>query len=197
MRIFGGLVHALRTEFCEWSGKFQPKSPIMRRFRGFPWSRKTAMIAPFWTLPVRNRRDLLAARRHARSIARLLSFDEQDQICIAAATYLATSQAFAAWRRHEVGFAIEGGQLHVVPAHPKRLEELAPWCVRKPLPGQVSLPSPEDLGWLAKQICGAACENPFDEIARQNDEILRLLIALREKSYPISLPAVRKSPTAA
>lgn len=154
------------------------------------------MTAPFWSLDVRNRRDLLTARSQARSIACLLQFDPHDRICIAATVFLASSHAYGAWRRHRLLFTLEDRCLQVTPAHPKRAET-APWIVRKMIPGQVSLPSSEDLAWLARQTCGEMAVNPFDEIARQNDEILRLLLALREKSGHPTLPDVQRGRTAA
>ena len=136
---------------------------------------------PFLVAPLRSCRDLLHARHRARQVAQLLKFGEYDIVCIAAGAFLVAQQGRQAFRRAELCFALVERRLRVFArsrnSQKTRCEGL--YVLSKPLP-QHDQPLPgEDIGWLLEQVERLAPAAPQDEISRQNQEVLTLLLALR------------------
>ena len=151
---------------------------------------------PFLTLPLRSCRDLLHVRHRARQIAQLLRFLPQEATCIAAGAFVVANQAKAALRKAEVCFAVVQRQFCVF-ARSKVAAAVMPenlYILHKPLPEDEQQVPVEDITWLIRQVEQLAPATLHDEIARQNQEVLALLAALRGVS---SSSAPSQKPTAA
>lgn len=151
-------------------------------------------ITPFLTLKVRGKKDAVQARQRARRVASLLAFDPHEQACIAAGTFVVACQALVLFGDARLCFRIEGQQLHIfaqdrktpVDGAPSRLTGLFPEAdpkallrLVKSLPTQENAAAEAELGWLVKKIEETACDSLFDEIVKQNQEMLALLHELR------------------
>jgi hypothetical protein len=155
-------------------------------------------ITPFLTLKLGGKKDAILARQRARRVASLLSFDFHEQACIAAGTFVVACQALVLFGKAQLCFQIENHQLHIFArdARPeteqlgfhgaKRLTGLFPdtdpkalFRLTKPLPPQENPAEEIELGWVVGQVEKTACNGLFDEIVRQNQEILSLLHELR------------------
>jgi hypothetical protein len=150
-------------------------------------------ITPFLALRLRGKKDALLARQRARRIASLLHFDAHEQACIAAGAFVIACQALAQFGKPRLCFQIENHQLQIFAAEakvqltpktgpiPARMTGLFPSVEAKALYRMVKpLPSGEavdenDLGWLVTSIEGTARGSAFEEIVKQNQEILALL----------------------
>jgi hypothetical protein len=152
-------------------------------------------ITPFLALKLRGKKDAILARQRARRVASLLCFDPHEQACIAAGVFIIACQALTRFGKAQLCFQLENQQLHVFAepieaktarqqAHP-RLQGLFPDdpkpVVRlvKPLPPRDNPAEEIELGWLVRQVEKASGESLFDEIVKQNQEILALLHELR------------------
>ena len=151
-------------------------------------------ITPFLSLKLRGKKDAILTRQRARRVASLLCFDPHEQACIAAGTFVVACQALALFRKARICFQIENSQLHVfaqetMPVEPagdqriagiihevdaKSLFRLAKW-----LPEQTRATDLLDLGWLVRQVEATACDSLFDEMEKQNQEVLALLHEVR------------------
>ena len=157
-------------------------------------------IAPFLALKLRGKKDAVLARQRARRVASVLSFDVHEQACIAAATFVVACQALMIFGKARLCFQIQTHQLQifaqdldeetdaVLQPVSKRLAGIFPEVVpktlfrlTKPLPPQLHPAEEVDLAWLVNQIEETACRGLFDEIVKQNQEILSLLHELRSK----------------
>ncbi len=149
-------------------------------------------ITPFFTLVLRGKKDAIHARQKARRVASLLGFDPQEQACIAAGTFVVAVQALTMFRTARLCFQIENHQLHVFsedraqasdrPAN--RITGLlrdgkSPLRLAKPLPSEPGVVAELDVGWLVNKVEETACTGIFEEIVRQNQEMLTLLHELR------------------
>jgi hypothetical protein len=155
-------------------------------------------ITPFLALHLGGKKDAVLARQRARRVAGLLSFDPHEQACIAAGTFLVACQALMLFGKARLCFQIENHQLHVfaeeassAPAKPtqpvaQRLAGLFPeteaktlFRLVKPLPPQQNSTEEMDVGWLVQKMEETASVGIFEEIVKQNQEILALLHELR------------------
>jgi hypothetical protein len=155
-------------------------------------------ITPFLALKLRGKKDAILARRRARRVASLLSFDGSEQACVAAGTFVIACQALVLYGQARLTFQIENHQLHIFAqdlhaetdghAEPigKRLAGLFPeadpktlFRMTKLLPPQENSAEEIEIGWLANKVEETACNGIFDEIIKQNQEILALLHELR------------------
>jgi hypothetical protein len=151
-------------------------------------------ISPFLTLKLRGKKDALLTRQRARRVAGLLCFDPHEQACIAAGAFVVACQALTVFARPRICFQIENHQLHIhaqetdiaPPAEGQRLagllSEVDPktlFRLTKPLPDQTNSAETMDLGWLVRKVEETACGGLFDEIVKQNQEILALLHEVR------------------
>jgi hypothetical protein len=158
----------------------------------------TMTTTPFLTLNLRGKKDAVLVRQRARRVASLLNFDGYEQACIAAGTFVVASQALLLLGKARICFQIDNQQLHVFaqeataeidnPAHhaSKRLaglfanvESKTLFRLTKPLPQRELAAEEVELGWLVNQVEQTACNGLFDEIVKQNQEILALLHELR------------------
>ena len=136
---------------------------------------------PFFVVPVRRKRDLLVARQKARQVAHLLRFEAHEEACVAAGAFAVACQAFAAVRGFDLCFHIDQHQL-VVEAranHPE-VDCRAFLKLAKPLPPRDVPLSAEDLAFMLPQLNQQSASHLFEEIARQNQEVLALLHELRQ-----------------
>lgn len=142
------------------------------------------MTSPFFRVSIRHNRDLLLVRQKARQLSHLLQFDPNEEACIAAGTFAVGLQAKAHLCECEICFSIENRQLFVH-ARSKNSENLASSAVanadkqvlklRKPIPEHTILPSLDDLAWMLGQVDQQSPPRLFEEVVRQNQEILMLL----------------------
>ncbi|MSQ95394.1 MAG: hypothetical protein EXR98_12660 [Gemmataceae bacterium] len=169
----------------------------------------TMTMSPFLTLCLGGKKDAVLARQRARRVASLLNFDAHEQICIAAGTFVIASQALVLFGKAKICFQIKNQHLHIFAQEPdsqvspeegsvvrlhggtveptaRRLAGLFPMVdpkslfrMTKPLPVRELAAEEVELGWLVKQVEKTACNSVFDEIIKQNQEILALLHELR------------------
>jgi hypothetical protein len=151
---------------------------------------ETMTITPFLALKLRGKKDAVLARQRARRVASLLSFDPHEQACIAAAVFVIACQALTRFGKARLCFQIENNQLNVVaegqqPTLDSRLQGLfqgdpmLPGTLVKPLPPRDNAAAEIEVGWLVRQVERMSGKSLFDEIVRQNQEILALLHELR------------------
>jgi hypothetical protein len=129
----------------------------------------------------------MRARYRARQVARLLQFSAHEQACIAAGTFAVVCQALELLGKSVLCFQIDDSKLHVFMRSARgggvnRIsalaggEQSALLRLVKPLPPDQAL-AEADLAWLVQNV-----EDPpsglFDEVVRQNQEMLSLLHAL-------------------
>ncbi len=150
---------------------------------------------PFLALKLRGKKDAVLARQRARRVASLLSFDPHEQACIAAGAFVIACQALTRFGKARLYFQVENHQLHVFaepmqaksapnPANARLQgmfpdEPQLPARLVKPMPPRDHPAEEIELGWVVRQIEKASGESLFDEIVKQNQEILALLHELR------------------
>ncbi len=150
---------------------------------------------PFLALCLRRKKDAILARQRARRVASLLNFDLHEQACIAAGTFFIGCQALMLFGKAKLLFQIENQQLHIfaqdgnedaTQSGPKRLagvfaavDARSLFRLTKTLPPRDLAAEDLEIGWLVKQVEKTACNAVFDEIIKQNQEILALLHELR------------------
>ena len=145
------------------------------------------LIPPFMTHRVRGKKEALSARLKARLVASLLQFEIHEQACIAAGTFMVACKALASQGKCVLCFQIEQDHLHVYaqewrsPDQPKlggeaklglHLSKLLP-CGRTW--------GEKDVAWLVKKVEESAHDGLFEEIVRQNQEILAFLHELQSQ----------------
>jgi len=154
-------------------------------------------ITPFLALKLRGKKDAILARQRARRVASLLAFDIHEQACIAAGAFVVACQALKLFGKARLCFQIENHQLQIFaqdvkpataepPTVSTRLTGMFPetdpktlFRLTKQLPAQSGLADEMELGWLVKKVEETACDGIFDEIVKQNQEMLALLHELR------------------
>jgi len=136
------------------------------------------MSTTILTANVRCRRDVVLARDRARQAAALLGFDALEQACIAAAVFEIASQAREA-SRPMLHFQVEG-ELFQVFAMPQQASSEAPAGLRleKPMPKKEPAIALEDVPWAIRQLAEQTPPSLFNEIKRQNQELLYALAEL-------------------
>lgn len=135
---------------------------------------------PFLILSVQAKKDVLAVRQKARLVAQLLRFEPHDEACLAAGAFAVGLQAMSQAGPSRICFLIERGQLHIF-AHPVAAEA-GPQLLRlaKCLPAASELDE-TDIAWLVTALNASVRRNLFDEVAKQNEEMLRLLHQLQRR----------------
>ncbi|MBM3996719.1 MAG: hypothetical protein FJ303_21575 [Planctomycetes bacterium] len=166
-------------------------------------------ITPFLALKLRRKKDAIVARTRARRVGSLLGYDVAEQACIAAGAFVIACQALELFGQARLVFQIVNHQLQIyaegeaveTPAEPAshRLSGLfaepdTKWLyhLTKPLPAQEASAEEIELGWLVRKVEELACDSVFDEIVKQNQEILALLHELR-LCRPAAVPKEEKS----
>lgn len=151
----------------------------------------------FLTLRVHRRADVLRLRQQARRVAGLLRFEDHEQACIAAGSFLVACAAIERLGSADVCFQLNQNQLHIFAqgigdeseppsASPPRKQRQRPKPQHtdplprlvKDLPAEQALLEP-DVAWLVQGLAQWAPSTLFDEIVHQNREVLALLHALR------------------
>jgi len=157
-------------------------------------------ITPFLTLQLGARKDALHARQTARRVATLLGYSPHEQACITAGVFVIACQALTRFGgKARLCFQIEKRHLHVFaqesPAataepSPTGANRITEWFrdvdpqtlyrLSKPLPAEQTNDLTErDLGWLVSKVEEAVPHALFEEVVKQNQEILALLHELR------------------
>jgi hypothetical protein len=129
------------------------------------------------TVPVGRKRDVVVARQRARQIASVLGFGAHEQSCIAAAVFELTRQALATSEHATIHFEVAQNALHVFPQGVKGERSVR---LEKPLPVSDNALAREDLSWVIRELVQRTPETVFEEINRQNQELLVVLLELRE-----------------
>jgi hypothetical protein len=130
---------------------------------------------PLLLLRIRRKRDALLARGQARRVAALLGFDPREQACIGGLVFELARQALDQTASVRLGFAVERGRLVVSPVGDgPRLR------VEKPLPPRDPALADEDLAFVVRELALRTPANVFEEVQKQNQELLRTLLELRD-----------------
>ncbi|MCC6420975.1 MAG: hypothetical protein IT429_22290 [Gemmataceae bacterium] len=130
------------------------------------------MHTPFLQIEIRRKRDALLARRQARQVASLLGFGVREQVCVAGLTFELVCQELARVGRVVLTFALEQGQLLILPSDGGAR-------VEKPLPPRDPAVAPDDLSWVIQELTALNPLDLFEEVQRQNQELLRVLLELQ------------------
>jgi hypothetical protein len=145
---------------------------------------------------LRGKRDALLIRARARRVASLLGYDVHEQACVAAGAFVIACQALLLFGKAKICFQMDQHQLEVFaqevedgarePNVAQRLagafadgEAKLPFRLSKPLPPRELAADAVELSWVVKKVEEAACDGLFDEIIKQNQELLALLHELR------------------
>ena len=147
---------------------------------------------PFWTFPLREKRDFLALRQKARQIAHLLHFPPLEEACVTAGVFAVAACARERIAAPEICFHLDQHHLTVtarpqaesVPPHPENLRDLL--RLAKPLPEAARNFAAADLGWLIVRINDNTPADLFGELCKQNQEVLQLLHLLHHPAIQTS-----------
>jgi hypothetical protein len=123
----------------------------------------------------------------------MLGFDPDEQACIAALVFELVCQALEQETSVRLGFAIERDRLVIAPIG-SRLQ-----CgVEKRLPPRDAAVGCEDLAWVVRELAVLAPTNGFEEVRKQNQELLRAHLELRDCQARLTeIPRKQVGPTAA
>jgi hypothetical protein len=152
------------------------------------------VTTPFMTLKLRGKKDAILVRQRARRLASLLGYDIHEQACIAAGSFVVACQALLLFGKAKICFQMENHHLQIfaqeaptesAPLVAERLaaafpeaEAKLPFRLTKPLPRR-DVADDIEIGWLVKKVEETACDGLFDEIVKQNQEVLSLLHEVR------------------
>jgi hypothetical protein len=144
-------------------------------------------------IQIRCKRDALLARRQARQVAKLLGFDPAEQACVAALVFELAAQALTQAASVRLRFAVAQDRLLVCPegdGPALRVEKLLP-------PRDPAVPA-EDLSFVVRELARRTAVNLFEEVEKQNQELLRTLLELRDcRAQLAEALRQRAGPTAA
>jgi hypothetical protein len=134
---------------------------------------------------VRGKRHAVSFRERVRQAARLLRFTPVDQAAIAAAGFVVAYQALSELIRPRLVLGIDQGNLCIEAQGERRPASdtcMAPPLYRfvRPLPAPAELAAP-DLAWIVAQVTTPRAADLFEEMHRQNQEMLALVHALQER----------------
>lgn len=145
------------------------------------------------TIPLRTKRDLLVARQRARQVAALLRFDFPEQACIAAGAFTVAAQGLRGDCPSRLCLQLENNCLRIsliaAPGNRLSLSARRVKCrtstakafqLVKPLPETAPPLASDDLNWVLKELTKRTPASAFEEIERQNQEVLALIHALRQ-----------------
>jgi hypothetical protein len=135
----------------------------------------TDMHTHLLLIQIRCKRDALLARRQARQVASLLGFNPAEQACTAALVFELATQALTQAASVRLRFAVAQDRLLVCP------EGDGPALrVEKPLPPRDPAVPAEDLSFVVRELAKRTAVNLFEEVQKQNQELLRTLLELRD-----------------
>lgn len=132
------------------------------------------MSISLFSLPLRRKRDIVTARQRARQAARLLGFDPAEQVSVAAAVFELAARAWTEKDGATLQFQLSGSHLQVFCEPQTSLRLL------RALPKEARGMALEDLVWAARELGQETPTDLFDEMRRQNQDLLRLLQELHE-----------------
>lgn len=143
------------------------------------------------TIPLRSKRALLVVRQRARQVAALLRYDCWEQACVAAGAFAVAAAALTGTGPRLLEFQLENNCLRIAPVaaedhmlpsprNAQRRTETKMLQLVKPLPEAAPPLASDDLKWVLRQLSKRTTVRAFEEIERQNQEVLVLLHALRQ-----------------
>lgn len=151
------------------------------------------MAETLLVVKVRGQRDVMRARQRARQICGLLGYDRGRQAVLAATVFLQAQQALSRGALVMLHFQVDQDQFRVeasLPEVPPSLtapalgilplsapEPLLQLC--QPLPKRDDALGAVDLAWIARQLQQHTPLNLFEEIQRQNQELLAVHLELQ------------------
>jgi hypothetical protein len=135
----------------------------------------TDMHTHLLLLQIRRKRDAMLARRQARQVAALLGFDPAEQACVAALVFELAAQALTQAATVRLRFAVEQDRLLICPEG-----DGPPARVEKPLPPRDPAVPADDLAFVVRELAKLTAVNVFEEVQKQNQELLRTLLELRD-----------------
>jgi hypothetical protein len=138
------------------------------------------MVTSLFSLRLRCRRDLVRARWRARQIAGLLGFDSLEQAEIAAVVFEIARQTYDRQAPCMLRFQLLGEALHVFPVGDRRRDQAG--HLARPLPRKALAPAWEDVPWLVRELVRRTPLNLFEELRKQNQELLRALYDVQGRS---------------
>src|SRR5262249_26016114 len=94
-------------------------------------------------------------------------------------------------------FGVDNERLLVLPAPTPGETSTTPLRVEKLLPRREPPVSSEDLGWVLRQLNELAPVDAFEEVRRQNQDVLRLLLELQALEARLTQLTPQAGPTAA
>jgi hypothetical protein len=167
------------------------------------------------TVAVRRKKDLLRLRQRGRQIAALLGYEAYDQSAIAAGVFAIACQTLREYGPCVVHFQLVDNVFRVVPVGARKhtqptagrfqgwygsVDAAPALRIEKPLPPREPPLSAEDAVFAAQHLERLTPSNLFEEIERQNQELLQAMIDLRasqaQQSQSQRKPA-RNNPSAA
>jgi hypothetical protein len=140
-------------------------------------------------LPLRTRRDAVLARQRGRRLAALLQYGPHEQTLVGAGTFAVASQALEILGQADLCFQVDRKTLHVFAQPARPVSRSNNRLCKAPQPAAVllrlarALPeqrefSEADLRWIVDQLPLLEPVNLYEEMRRQNQEMLGLLHAL-------------------
>lgn len=143
----------------------------------------------------------VAFRERARQAARLLRFTPIDQAVIASAAFVVAYQALKGLLRPRLVIGLDEGKLCIEAQGEPRATSPSPmtplYRFVRSLPTTLDL-AEADLAWIVAQVTLPRTANLFEEIHRQNEELLALAHALQERERELTQARVeRANPSAA
>jgi hypothetical protein len=139
------------------------------------------------------KKDVVRARQRARQIAGLLGYEASPQAAIAASVFYLCQQVLTEGITASLIFAVDDRCLRITPvprdiflAHdrPADILALSPPAsslqLQQPLPVRVDALPPLDLTWVAEELQRHTTLNVFEEMTRQNQELLATHLELQK-----------------
>lgn len=138
----------------------------------------STMNEPILTLPLRRKRDVVAARQRARQVAGLLGYDRRTQVQIAAAVFDLAALFCRQNGKGVLRFHAQEGTFCVT------TEPVVVLRLERPLPPGVLDMAGGDVAWAAGALDDMTPLDPFDEMVRLNRELLQALRELAAYQAP-------------
>lgn len=141
-----------------------------------------------WAFPLVEKRDALLARQRARQLAALLGFDFLQQACVSAGVFAVAWQVLESRAPVELCFQIDATTLQVYaqpilgklgPKKDKGKSTQRLWRLEKKLPYPEKGLTSEDLAFVLGQLNALTPAQLYEEVFRQNQELLAALSALQ------------------
>lgn len=136
------------------------------------------MNEPIFSLPLRRKRDVVAARQRARQIAGLLGYDRRQQVQIAAAVFDLAALFCRQNGKGVLRFHAADGAFRV------STEPVILLRLERPLPPGVLDMAGGDIAWAAGALDDMTPLDPFDEMVQLNRELLQTLRELAAHDPP-------------